>query len=144
MTPNKTLILIVDDDPDFLETYKQVLESKGYAVSCCLNAEEAGEKLTKERPGLVITDLMMSSLDSGFSLSRIIKEDKRFRHIPVIIVTGVEGQRGFDFSPRTPDELKAMNADAYFTKPVAPDILISKVEELLHRNTFGAHKEDSL
>jgi CheY-like chemotaxis protein len=125
------LILLVDDDQDFLEQNRGLLEARGYRVACFSDPGQALASLRRERPDLVVTDLMMKNLDSGFSLARAIKSEASLSAIPVILVTAVASQRGFDFNPRTREELAAMNADAYFDKPVAPEALIAKVEELL-------------
>ena len=131
MLDEKRIIMLVDDDLDFLEMYKQVLEKRCYRVLCCSDTQEALERMGIERPDIVVTDLMMRTLDSGFSFSRKIKEDPRFAYIPVIIVTAVGSRRGFDFSPHTSEELEAMYADAYFDKPIVPRAFIAKIEELL-------------
>jgi CheY-like chemotaxis protein len=108
-----------------------VLEAKGYRVECYTDADRAWEAIAADRPALVVTDLMMKSLDSGFTLARRIKQDPLLGKVPVIIVTAVGARRGFDFTPRSREELQAMQADAFFDKPVAPKELIAKVEELL-------------
>ena len=126
-------ILCVDDDSDFLEFYREVLGAGGYNVSCYTNQKEALQRMEEAVPALVVTDLMMESLSAGFTFSRAIKENERLRSVPVIVITAIGGQRGFNFSPKHEDDLKAMNADAYFDKPVAPDMLLSKVKELLDR-----------
>jgi CheY-like chemotaxis protein len=125
------LILLVDDDRDFLELNRDVLQRQGYRVECCSDSAQALAVMERERPALVVTDLMMKALDSGFSLAREIKERERFAGIPIIIVTAVGSQRGFDFTPRDQAELQAMKADAFFDKPVSPQALIAKVRELL-------------
>ena len=84
----------------------------------------------EERPSLVITDLMMKSLDAGFSFARTIRSDPRLSDIPIIIVSAVASQKGFDFRPRTADDLAAMNAEAFFDKPVPPAAFLAKVKEL--------------
>lgn len=132
----KARVLLVDDDPDFLKMNHQVLKSEGYRVVCCGDLHEALAVIEKERPDLIITDLMMESLDSGFFFSRKIKGNHHFSKIPVIIITAARSKLGFDFIPRSEEELKAMNADAFFDKPVAPDVLLSKVKELL-QSTAG-------
>jgi CheY-like chemotaxis protein len=125
------LIVLVDDDRDFLEINRGLLEARGYRVACFQDPEEALYSLKRERPDLVVTDLMMKNLDSGFSLARAIKSERELAGIPVILVTAAASQRGFDFNPRTREELAAMNAEAFFDKPVAPEALLAKVEELL-------------
>jgi len=123
------LILLVDDDPDFLEQNRGVLAAAGYRVSCFSDPQEALQAAEGKRPDLVISDLMMKALDSGFSLARELKS--RWAGIPVILVTAAASQRGFNFSPRGREDLAAMNADAFFDKPVDPAALIAKVKELL-------------
>jgi CheY-like chemotaxis protein len=135
MDENRRCILCVDDDGDFLLMYRKIFESAGYEVVCCSDSREALEKMSACKPALVLTDLMMSSIDSGFSFSRAVKEDPRFADIPVIIVTAIGGRRGFDFSPRSGEDLADMHADAYFDKPADPGRLVAKVEELLQKET---------
>ncbi len=128
-------ILLVDDDRDFLEMNASVLASRGYAVACFSDPREAlaaiGAAEPASRPSLVITDLMMEALDSGFSFARSLKMDPRFAAVPVIIVSAVASQKGFDFHPHSPADLAAMHADAFFDKPVDPAALLAKIEQLL-------------
>jgi CheY-like chemotaxis protein len=125
------LILLVDDDADFQAINRHILEGGGYRVASAGDAEEALALMAGGKPALVITDLMMKSLDAGFSFARRIKEDPRFAGTPVILLTSVTSQLGLDFRPRTPADLAAMHADAYFDKPVRPEALLAKVRELL-------------
>jgi CheY-like chemotaxis protein len=125
--------MLVDDDADFLEIYRHVLGARGYRVACFSDPEKALQSMAREKPDLVITDLMMSTLDSGFCLSQRMKGDARLRDIPVVIVTAIGSRRGFDFVPRSTEELNDMGVNAYFDKPVAPEMLLAKVEELLER-----------
>ena len=129
------LIFLVDDDKDFLEMERSILASQGYTVACftdprvALAALRAGAP--QDGPALVITDLMMKELDAGFSFARAVKSEPGLAGVPVIIVSAVASQKGFDFRPRTQADLAAMNADAWFDKPVAPDALLAKVKELM-------------
>jgi CheY-like chemotaxis protein len=125
------LIMLVDDDADFINLNRHILESKGYRVISCYSPEEALKAMETDKPELIITDLMMKELHSGFSFARLIKENPQFKNIPVIIVTAVSSKMGFDFRPHTPDELAAMYVDAYFDKPVQPQKLLDKVGQLL-------------
>ena len=125
------LVLLVDDDQDFLEMTRGVLETGGYRVACAHDAEAALEAMMKEKPKLVITDLMMQTMGSGFSLSRKLKETPHCRDVPVIIVTAAGARLGYDFIPRNPEDLAAMHADAFFEKPVLPGELLAKVADLL-------------
>jgi CheY-like chemotaxis protein len=126
-------VFLVDDDRDFLELERRILASGGYSTVCFSDPREALSALTAdgaERPGLVVTDVMMSSLDSGFSLARAVKADPRCTGIPVVIVSAIVIQKGFDFRPHSPEDLAAMHADAFFDKPVEPAAFLARVREL--------------
>ena len=125
------LILLVDDDEDFLEMMRGVLEAAGYRVACAHDEEAAWETISEEKPGLVITDLMMQTRGAGFSLSARIKETAHCRDVPVIIVTAAGAQFGYDFTPRKPEDLAAMRADAFFEKPILPRNFLAKIADLL-------------
>lgn len=135
MMNNEPLILLVDDDSDFAEIVSHVLESSGYRVVCSCDSEDALDRLEEVSPSLVITDLMMKSLSSGFSLARQIKERPEWRNIPVIIMTGAGPKRGLDFAPRSKEDLAAMRADAFLTKPAKPEELLARVRDLLDRRS---------
>ena len=129
------MIFLVDDDKDFLEMEKAILAHGGYRTRCFSGSREALEALASavgtERPALVVTDLMMKSLDAGFTFARTLRDDPRFADIALIIVSAVASQKGFDFRPRTAEDLAAMNADAFFDKPVSPAAFLARVKELV-------------
>jgi len=145
MTENEpALILIVDDDYDFLEINRLILERAGYRVGTAAEPKQALVRMEEERPDLVITDLMMTSLDSGFFFARSIKEDPRYADIPVIIATSVSSALGLDFRPRTDEERAQMHVDAYFDKPLDTTRLLDTIATLLSRAavTPGADAAD--
>ena len=125
------LILIVDDDYDFLEINRMILERAGYRVVTAAEPKQALARMEHERPDLVITDLMMTSIDSGFYFARTIKEDPRFTGIPVIIATSVTSALGLDFRPRSDAERAQMYVDAYFDKPLEAKKLLATIAGLL-------------
>ena len=131
MSETTPLIILVDDDTDYLEINRHIMESAGYRVRTFLDPQDALESMKEERGSLVITDLMMKTLDSGFSFSCQVKE--RFGNIPVIIMTAVGSRRGFDFKPRNEQDLAAMHVDAFFDKSTDSETLLSEVKELLGR-----------
>jgi CheY-like chemotaxis protein len=128
------LVYLVDDDRDFLEMEAAILSAGGYRTKSFSDAREALAALAsadrEQRPSLLVTDLMMKSLDAGFTLARAVRSDPRLSDIPIVIVSAVASQKGFDFRPRTADDLAAMNAEAFFDKPVAPAAFLAKVKEL--------------
>jgi len=131
MTGDVPLILVVDDDHDFLVMTRRVLESAGYAVACATSPCEALDTMAQAKPDLVITDLMMRALDSGFSFARKIKSDARFADVPVLLITAVASRLGYDFTPDKVDDLAEMHVDGFFEKPVLPNELLAQVEALI-------------
>ena len=133
MTAEQALILIVDDDYDFLEINRIILEGAGYRVTTATNPVEALKRIDDEVPSLVITDLMMTSIDAGFAFSAQLKGDARTAAVPIIISTSVSSQLGLNLRPESDEDLVKMRVDAYFDKPIPADALLAKVEELLGR-----------
>jgi CheY-like chemotaxis protein len=135
VTRRRRTVFLVDDDTDFLEMQRRILESAGCTVVPFRDPQAALAALRAPGPGgapaLVVTDLMMGPLDAGFSLARAVKEEPALSGVPVIVVSAVASQKGFDFRPRTSADLSAMNADAWFDKPVDPAAFLARVEELL-------------
>jgi CheY-like chemotaxis protein len=125
------LVVIVDDDPDILEIQRSVLEARGYVVLCFADPDAALEQMRKEKPALIIADLMMASLDSGFSFSRQVKTDRRLSDVPIVMMTSIGPRLGLDFTPQAPEDLAAMHVDAFLEKPVSPSVLLSTIDELL-------------
>ncbi len=110
---------------------RKILERAGFRVVTASEPQQALKKMAEEKPDLVISDLMMTSLDSGFSFARAIKEDPAFAGVPVIITTSVTSALGLDFRPRSELDMTEMHIDAYFDKPLDPTRLLSKIAELL-------------
>ena len=133
MTADQALILIVDDDYDFLEINRFILEGAGYSVVTATNPAEAQQRIAAQIPDLVITDLMMTSVDAGFAFSARLKSDPRTAGVPIIISTSVSSQLGLNFRPDSHEDLEKMNVDAYFDKPIDAHALVAKVAELLGR-----------
>lgn len=127
----ETLIVVIDDDYDVLEWCRIILEMEGFAVECFFDPDNAFLFMKEHIPDVIVSDLMMANLDSGFDFARRIKETPQLRNVPVIIMTAASSRYGFDFSPKTEADLKEMHIDAYFTKPADPKLLLSKIHELL-------------
>jgi len=130
-------ILVVDDDPDFLDSTRIMLQSSSYRVAVAAGEEEALAEIEAERPDLLILDVMMSKRDSGFQLARSLKSDQRYRAIPILMVTAVDKEVGLDFARHakrayhTPEEEAYLPADDYLVKPVTTAKLLGSVRRVL-------------
>ena len=141
MTRQPPSIVVLDDDPDFLDLNSRMLRRAGYRVRAFATSSEAMHAMQQDPPDLIITDLMMENLDSGFAFSQAVKQDPQLKSVPVIVVTAMTSQRGYDFRPQTQDDLAAMNADAFFEKPVDYAKLIAKVDEILKKTRGNCHDQ---
>ena len=131
MCDEKPLVVVVDDDADMLDIYRRVLENGGYRVQAFADVDDAIEWLKTTVPSLLITDVMMKAVDSGFALSRAIKTDARLSRVPVVVATAISAQKGIDFRPTSPEDLAEMHADAFFPKPIQASSLLATVEQLV-------------
>jgi CheY-like chemotaxis protein len=120
-------ILIADDDPDFVEIMRTILESEGYEVLAAANGEQALARVKAEQPDLLLLDIMMSSVLDGLDVSEKLAQDEDARYMPVIIVSSIADTPHAGFFP-TEDMI---HADAWLSKPVDPKALLVKVNELL-------------
>ena len=117
-------ILIIDDEQDIVETIQFMLEVNGYKCITAFDGE-AGLNLAKTaKPDLIILDVMMPKIN-GFKISRLLKYDKLYKDIPILMLTA-----------RSQDEDKAIGeetgANEYITKPFELDYILAKVKEYLN------------
>jgi len=124
-------ILIVDDDPAFVEATTAILKNGSYKVEAAYDKEEAMEKIKKEKPDLILLDVMMQRLDDGFTICYKLKHDPELKQIPVLMITGITKKTGFKFSPQTDGEY--LEADDYVEKPIKASDLLERVKKLLNR-----------
>ncbi|MHC4221059.1 MAG: response regulator, partial [Planctomycetota bacterium] len=106
---------------------------QGYCVETAKDSEDGMEQLKAARPDLIILDVMMNSLREGFVLSRALKEDSKYKHIPILMVTAAKEKIGIDFKPAAGDEAW-LPVEEFLEKPVEPELLLNKVKELLHES----------
>jgi DNA-binding response OmpR family regulator len=127
----KKKILIIDNDVDFIEQNKVVLEKNGFEVISASSSREGIEKVSFEIPDIVLLELMLEKHDAGFDLVKAIKADPRYKGIPVLMVTSAAGETGCDFC----QELDGywMKTDDFVNKPVAPEDLIKRINILLEK-----------
>jgi CheY-like chemotaxis protein len=123
-------ILIIDDDPDIMEAMTVVLENRGYQVSTARDGTEGMEKLQEQRPDLIVLDVMMRTSQEGFELSRELKGNPQYKNIPILMLTAVKQKTGLDFKMEAGDP-SWLPVEEFLDKPVKPNVLLEKVEDLL-------------
>jgi DNA-binding response OmpR family regulator len=120
-------ILLVDDDINLTELLKLVFESRGFGVTIADSGEETLEILQNELPEAILLDLMMPGI-SGLEVCKRIRSDPRTSNIPVIVLTAKTG-------PESRTELMEAGATDYLVKPIMPNDLINRIQEIVTRST---------
>lgn len=125
-------VLVVDDDPDVRTFVVTVLEENQYTPLVAQDGIEGMEIIQKEKPDLVILDVLMPR-GSGIRLYRSLKTDKRYKDLPVIMLTGI-AMRSFLKSQKVLAEFKGGEVpepDVYLEKPVEPEDLVQAIQKKL-------------
>lgn len=120
---SQSKILIVDDDPDALETMAAILETRDYQVLTASSGSEGINKAVKEKPNLIIMDVMMPGL-GGFAACKMIKENEEIKDIPVILLTGKELVADME-------KVTEAGAKDFMIKPIDWDKLFLKIKKLI-------------
>lgn len=125
-------ILLVDDDPDFLEQTAARLRADGLEVIPA-DSQARGEEVlaTDTNFDLAVLDLMMEHPDSGFVLGYRIRRTRP--ETPILLVTGVTGETGLEFDAATAEERRWVPADAVLPKPFRYEQLRAEIQRLLDR-----------
>ena len=132
MNPSDVKILLVDDDPDILEILTYNLNKEGYQVVTAENGVKAVKKARKEKPDLIILDVMMPEMD-GIQACEQIRSTPELNHVLIAFLTA----RGEDYSQMAGFEA---GADDYITKPIKPKLFMGKIASLLRR--LGTKEEN--
>ena len=126
-------ILLVDDDIDFVEATKIILENKPYEVIVARDGDEGIRRAREEHPDLILLDIIMPIKD-GFTAAEQLKKDPQLRKIPTLMLTSfstkgtetsIPVSRGF-----------TLEAEDYIDKPVSPEELLARVEKYLKKTGF--------
>lgn len=120
-------ILVVDDDPDFVESVRLVLEPNGYQVVSAANSTEGLNMVQREAPDLVILDVIMSTVLDGLRMSQQMRENVSLRRIPILMVTSIANT---DYAALFPTD-EYVHIDDFLSKPIAPQTLLERVKRLL-------------
>ncbi|MBI3989584.1 MAG: response regulator [candidate division NC10 bacterium] len=123
MNPRSAKILVVDDDHLTVKVMQDLLHLHGYQVLTAYDGQEGLSLARAERPDLIILDVMMPKLD-GFKVARLLKSDKLYRRIPIIILTVRAGEEDLALA-------RMSGADLYLQKPFDPDLFLEKVRDFL-------------
>jgi DNA-binding response OmpR family regulator len=119
-------VLIVDDEPQILLVMEVILSNEGYRVIKATNGKECLEITKRELPDLILMDVFMPTMD-GFKALKRLRAQKRTKHIPVVFLTAIATK------PMQIEKGLSLGAEAYITKPIKVDELMSRVRAILHK-----------
>jgi len=120
---SKKRILVVDDEPELVKAMQIRIELAGYEILVACNGREGLEKARKEKPDLIILDLMLPKMD-GYKVCAMLKHDARYMKIPIIMLTA----RAQESDEKLGYEC---GADCFITKPFQHEAVLAKIKELL-------------
>jgi DNA-binding response OmpR family regulator len=126
----QTRLLIIDDDPDYVDGIRSILEKASYQVDAAYNPKDGFEALETGNYDLLLLDIMMGRGAEGVMVARKINKDPTLREMPVLIITGIREQMAFLF-PGQAVHPRILPTDELMEKPVDPKLLLEKVEHLL-------------
>ena len=126
-------ILIIDDDLDIVDSLTMILEASGHQVSIKTDTDQVVDSVMEVHPDLIILDIMFpEDPQAGFTAARELQKSEKVKDIPVLLLSAVNQRSNMSFGFSEADiSDDFMPVEAFIEKPVEPDALLSKVDELL-------------
>jgi len=124
-------VLMIDDDPEFVEAISNLLDAKGYDVHTASNGKEGVAKAKAENPDIILLDVMMTTKNEGFSVARELHDNETLKSIPIIIMTGIRREMNLPFGFE-PDETW-LPVKRVLEKPVKPEVLLAAIAENIRK-----------
>lgn len=124
-------VLMIDDDPEFVEAISNLLDAKGYDVHTASNGKDGVAKAKAENPDIILLDVMMSTKNEGFNVARELHEDPRLQNTPILLMTGIRREMNLPFGFE-PDETW-LPVKRVLEKPVKPEVLLSAISENIRK-----------
>ena len=122
-------ILIIDDDCDYAESLKTVLEARSHHVMWAPDSVTGMEMIESSLPDLIILDIMMSTMGEGLHLAYRLKSDPEYARIPILMLTGIAQRTGIKFDPQ--DDSEFLPVDDYMEKSSKLDVLCAHISRML-------------
>ncbi|HQE96425.1 MAG TPA: response regulator [Candidatus Marinimicrobia bacterium] len=120
-------ILVIDDDVDLIEVLRLMLEKNGYLVIDAQNGTRGYQLVEKERPDLIILDVMMATWDEGFEVVQKIRNNPKLAATPIIMLTAVSQQMGIRYDK----DKETLPVEEFIEKPVMPGTLLNIIKKYI-------------
>ncbi len=120
-------VLIIDDDPEFVEATSTLLDAQGYDVVSAPNGKVGVAKANEEHPDIILLDVMMTRDTEGFDVARELNKNPQLKNIPVIIVSGIKKEMDLPFGFESDDAW--LPVKGILEKPVKPNVLLKTIAQ---------------
>jgi CheY-like chemotaxis protein len=120
-------IMVVDDDPDFVEITRTILLKQGYEVITAASGDEALDKVRADRPDLILLDIMMDTILDGVNVSQELQEDPELRRVPLVMVSSIASTEHAEMFPTG----EYLHVDSWLSKPIQPADLLKTVARFI-------------
>jgi CheY-like chemotaxis protein len=122
-----TRVLVVDDDPDFIEIVGMVLRKEGYEIESAASGDAALKQMRASPPDILLLDVMMSTVLDGVNVSFAMSEDPVLKNVPIVMISSIPDSAHAEEFPT--DEYVPISA--WITKPAQPEQLVQTVKRLV-------------
>ena len=120
-------VLMIDDDPEFVDAISNLLDAKGYSVENASNGKDGIAKAKEINPDLILLDVMMTTKSEGFDVAREMHNDEGLKGTPIIMITGVRKEMNLPFGFDADEDW--LPVKTVLEKPVKPEALLKAVQE---------------
>jgi len=133
-------ILVVDDDPDIVESVRLVLESAGYEVSSAVTIDEAFDRVMQFRPDLILLDIMMPDGTEGFHFVWKLRNQypEEVANTPILVLSAIHSTTKLRFYPEESDGTyepgEFLPVQGFIDKPVEPHVLLDEIKKVLEQS----------
>lgn len=125
---DKVRILLIDDDPDFIEANSIILDANGFEVLTASSINEGFRKVREDKPAVIVLNVLMENADEGFTLARRIRGELKST-APFVMLSSVAQETGYLFRPDEHPDYYPVNH--FLEKPVSPAVLLEKIRSSL-------------
>ena len=124
-------VLMIDDDPEFVEAISNLLDAKGYEVHTASNGKDGVAMAKAENPDIILLDVMMTTKHEGFDVARELHDDPNTKETSIIMMTGIRREMNLPFGFE-PDNTW-LPVKTFLEKPVKPEVLLKAIDEHIRK-----------
>ena len=125
---NPKTVMVIDDDSDFVEATRVILEGAGYGVATATSGPAGLARIRQGGIDCILLDVMLARETEGFLIAQDLKGDPKTAKIPIVMLTSISQRTGFEFSPETDEDY--MPVEKFLEKPVDPKKLVAVIASI--------------